>query len=1289
MDVRWRIEMLGGLRAVQGVRVITRFRTQKTAALLAYLAFHLRRGHGSATRDCLIELLWPEADLEAGRHSLSMALSWLRRLLEGPGQLPGTVLITDRASVRLNPKVVSTDLAEFEAALHAASAAGSEVERREGLARAASLYHGELLPGFYESWVLGQREWLAETYFQALGRLVSLLEQAGDLPRALEYARQGVLADPLREEARRDLMRLLAATGQPEAALRQYQALERLLKAELDAQPSGATRALARQIEADPAALLATPRLSPSSSPEPSPRLSAIEDAASSTRTFLLTDVEGSTALWEEHPQAMAAALARYDALAATLVAQHSGALVKHRGEGDSLFAVFPGAGDGVAAALALQRALGAERWPEGIALRVRMALHTGDAVVREGDYLGGAVNRCARFRAAAHGGQILLSRATQELVADHLPEGVSLRDLGECRLKDLVRPEHVFQLLHAELPTDFPPLQSLATRPNNLPAQPTPLIGREVEQEVVRRLLGREEVRLVTLTGPGGTGKTRLGLQVAAELLEAFADGAYFVDLAPIRDPELVLPTIAQALGVREAEGRPLRESLKDYLREKQLLLLLDNFEQVLAAAPRVAELLTAAPRLKVLVTSRAILRLRGEHDFPVPPLALPDRGRLPDREQLCQYAAVALFIQRAVAVRPEFAVTNENAPAVVEICHRLDGLPLAIELAAARIRLLSPEGLLARLEQRLPLLVGGARDLPERQQTLRGAIGWSYDLLNPEEQKLFRRLSAFVGGCTLEAAEAVCNAHSDIGIDLLEGMASLMAQSLLRQEEAACGEPCFTMLETIREYALERLVGSGEAEAIRWQHAQFFLTLAEEAEPKLTSADQSGWLDRLEREHDNLRAALVWLIEREEVEAGLRLGGALREFWYVRGYSAEGREGLAKLLGLAEASAGTAARAKALHATGLLAFYQGDYEAARVLHEESLLIQRELGDKAGIAWSLHRLGWVAACLGDYKAVRAHFEKSLASFQELGNEGGIAHALHGLGMVLSTQGDWEAARALYEQSLVRFQALGDKGGIAHSLFGLGWVAYCLGDYEAVRAFYERSLVIFQELGDKGSIAHALHGLGLVAGVQGDWEAARVLYERSREKFCELGNKGGVAWSIYRLGKLARYQGDYEEARGRQEESLDIFRELGDKEGISQSLHEMGVVARYQGDYNQATALQDESLTVVLELGHKGGILTKKGIAECLAELGRVAIVQRRAERAVRLFGASRALRDALSILIEPPDRADYERHVAAARAALGEEAFAAAWAAGRAVSLDAAVAFALDDSSASSGEAK
>jgi predicted ATPase len=571
----------------------------------------------------------------------------------------------------------------------------------------------------------------------------------------------------------------------------------------------------------------------------------------------------------------MPGALARHDALVCQAIATHHGVVFKTTGDG--VHAALESAPDALAAALAAQRALQTEAWAPPGPLRARMALHTGVAEERDGDYFGPALNRMARLLATGHGGQILVSRATHELVCDHLPPDVALRDLGVHYLKDLARPEHIFQLIAADLPTDFPPLETLDRHPNNLPVQPTPLIGRDAEVASLCSLLRRSDVCLVTLSGPGGVGKTRLALQVAAELLDDFDDGAYFVDLAPIGEVALVAPTIAQTLGVRETGNRRLLDSLKDYLREKQVLLVLDNFEHVVAAAPVVAEVLAAAPRLSVLVTSRVALHLRGEKEVVASPLALPDPQRLPPLAVLSQYAAVELFIERALDVQPNFAVTNENAPAVAEVCYRLDGLPLAIELAAARIKLFAPQTLLARLEKRLPLLTGGARDLPTRQQTLRNTIDWSYELLNAGEQTLFRRLAVFVGGCTLEAAQVICNVEGELAWDVVDGLAALLDQSLVQQGDGPDGEPRFTMLETIREYALEQLEAHSEADAVRRRHAEYYLALAETAQPQFQRAERYRWSERTESEHYNLRAALAWALEGGDVEIGGRLAVAL----------------------------------------------------------------------------------------------------------------------------------------------------------------------------------------------------------------------------------------------------------------------------------------------------------------------------------------------------------------------------------------------------------------------------
>src|SRR6266702_2507527 len=587
----------------------------------------------------------------------------------------------------------------------------------------------------------------------------------------------------------------------------------------------------------------------------------------------------------------------------------------------------------------------------------------------------------------------------------------------------------------------------------SSLPAPLTPLVGREQEIAAVCALLWRPEVRLVTLTGTGGVGKTRLALGVAAAVNADFADGICFVALAPLIDPGLVLSTIAQALGVQEQGSRPLLEGLQDHLREKQLLLLLDNFEQVVSAAPVVAELLVAAPRLRVLVTSRTSLHLSGEHEFVVPPLALPDLRNLPPPDRLLQYGAIRLFVARAQAAHSAFVMTGENATAIAAICQQVDGLPLAIELAAGRSKLFAPQALLSRLRNRLKLLVGGAQDLPLRQQTLRGTIAWSYDLLGQDEKTLFRRLAVFVGGCTLEAAEAVCTAQGDLLIDVLEAVAALVDKSLLRQETQADGQPRLLMLETIREYALERLAASGEAEAVQRQHAIFFLRFSEEAEPQIRGAEHFLWRTQLEVEHDNLRAALRWTLESQEAEMGMRLAFSLVAFWRASNQDREGRNWCEQVLAQPGTSARTAARAMALLAAGAMTMFQGDPVAARPLLEESAALFRA-GNMQRLAMPLNTLGRVALRQGDDTGARAYCEEALAVARATGDELFIAEALAQLGTVALHVGDSGQATALYQQSLTLIWTRGYRECIAEALAGLAATASLLGQPErAARLF--------------------------------------------------------------------------------------------------------------------------------------------------------------------------------------------------------------------------------------------
>jgi predicted ATPase len=839
----------------------------------------------------------------------------------------------------------------------------------------------------------------------------------------------------------------------------------------------------------------------------------------------------------------MQIALTRHDAILWEVIEEHGGSVFKT--VGDAFCAVFPTALGALESALAAQRGLFSEAWGEEIgALRARMALHTGTTHERDGDYFGPPVNRVARLLSAGHGGQILLSSSTQELVRDHLPSQTHLRDLGERRLKDLSRPERIFQLTVPDLPSEFPTLRTLETQNNNLPLQATPLIGREREVEAVCGLLRSSETRLLTLLGPGGTGKTRVGLQVAAELVDDFEDGVFFVPIAAITDPARVAPTIARALGLSEGRTRPAEELLEGYLRDRQTLLLLDNLEQVLEATPVVDGLLSTAAGLKILATSRTPLGLYGEYEFPIPPLSLPEPESLPPLEHLTEYEAIRLFVERARAVRPDFSLAEDNAPAVVEICERLDGLPLAIELAAARIKLLTPQLLLDRLGNRLKILTGGARNLPERQRTLRNAIEWSYDLLDEGEKMLFGRLGVFSSGSTLEAMEAVCDAEGDLPTDVFEGASSLLDKSLLRQEEGAGGDPRFLMLETIHEFADEKLEGGGEAEAVRRAHAEYFLALAEEAEPMLWGAEDAMWLDRLEREHDNMRAALSWALRHAEATLALRVGAALRWFWYMEGYYREGRRWLEAALDKERGVAAAEARARALEGVGWLAAGQGDldraqaaakeglrlsteaglgdvvaadlqnvlgeavarrrgdYEWATELLTESLALHRKAGDIRGVAWSLGNLANVSSDRGDYEQAKRLYEEGLALSRELaGAELLGAHSIS-LGYEYLLEGEPERATALNEEAAELYRKRGLRDGLQHALDNLGWATLLRGDYERAETLHKQSLKVSQDLGDKLIASESLEGLACTAGAQGEAERSAILFgaaERLRE----------------------------------------------------------------------------------------------------------------------------------------------------------------------------------------------
>jgi predicted ATPase/class 3 adenylate cyclase len=839
------------------------------------------------------------------------------------------------------------------------------------------------------------------------------------------------------------------------------------------------------------------------------------------TVTFFFSDIEGSTRLLRTCGDRWPAILERHRELLRAAFDASGGNEVGT--EGDSFFAAFPTAPAAVAAAADAQRALAAEPWPEGAEVRIRIGLHTGEASLSAKTYVGLHVHRASRIASVAHGGQVLLSDATRSLVKDALPDGVELRDLGEHRLKDLEHPERIWQLVIGGLLNDFPAIGSLDATPNNLPTRLTTFLGRDAEIDAIGSLLA--DHRLLTLTGPGGTGKTRLSLEVAGRALRHYPDGVWFVELAPISDPELVPSTIAQTLVLPDRGGRPAIERLVDHIGARRMLLVLDNFEQVTGAGASVNQLVTGCPNLAILASSRSALQVSGEQEYPVPPLALPDPANLPPLSQLSQYEAVALFIERARAVKPGFEVTNDNAPAVAEISVRLDGLPLAIELAAARIRVLTPQAMLGRLGDRLGLLSAGSRDLPARQQTLRGAIAWSYDMLPEGDRELFARLSVFVGGAGLDEIERVCSGE---GGDTLDGLTSLTEKSLVRQADGVGGEARFAMLETIREFAIEQAKERAQWDGLRERHARAFAELAHEAAGHVMGTGSRVSLDRLDLEHDNLRAALTWAMEHD-TETALRLSHDLWRFWQRRGHLAEGLERVEAALALPDAAAHPEARADALSAAAGLAYWRADADRARDHYEAEIEARAALGDRPGLAEAHYGMSFTYSVLDltnpdTADNAKRHITSALEIYRELGDDAGLGRCEWALANVLWGTKEIPEARARALHALELFEAAGDQ-------FMVGWASYTAGladlttdqevggssdAREGARKRFEHAMRTFREAGDLSGYTLVLDAMAIVAARDGDrHRAARLTGIVSR-----LEKSSGTALNPWNRGVL-------------------------------------------------------------------------------------------------------------------------------------------------------------------------
>jgi predicted ATPase/class 3 adenylate cyclase len=987
------------------------------------------------------------------------------------------------------------------------------------------------------------------------------------------------------------------------------------------------------------------------------------------TLTFVFTDIEGSTRLWEQFPAEMNAALEHHDTLMREIFTACEGTVFKTIG--DAFCAVFANATAALRASVEIQHRILQETWELPQELRVRIALHTGEAEARDNDYFGPTLNRVARLLAAAHGGQVLITAATEELVSGNLPQGVLLRDLGEHRLRDLNRPERIFQIIHPELPSEFAALRGLESFSHNLPIQLTSFVGRKAEMDELSQLLST--TRLLTLTGAGGSGKTRIALQVAADHVEHYPDGVWLIELASLTDASLFWPAVASVLGVREEPGRPLRDTISEYLRSKAMMLLLDNCEHLIDACAQCADLLLkTCSNIHIVATSREPLGIPGEVVWRIPALSMPNPRQLPTGEELVpallRYEAVNLFAERAIAAQHSFQLTPVNAQSVAEICYRLDGIPLAIELAAARVNVLTPEQISARLADRFRLLTGGSRTALPRQQTLRAAIEWSYELLAPEERTLFNRLAGFSGGFNLESAEIVCAGDGVEDWEVLDIVTRLVNKSLVTTEPEQ-DQVRYRLLETLRTYGSEQLTKSGETDAVRQRHLEHFLEFAQQGASLLMGPQQPVWLARIQTDYDNLRSALDWAMDYDPV-TGLKLANALGRFWEIRGLWSEGRDWLERSLSLASVLPGDL-RADALVAAGRLAWYQGDYEWARTLLTGGLGLHREAGDLRGTANALNNLGIIAYAQGQYKEASALYEECLAIWRELQDDMGIARALGNLGLIASEQGESAQAREFYAECLILFRKRGDRSGISKVLHNLGMVATAQGDYESAKNYYEESLEIKRELGDRFGIAITLGNLGNLVMHTGDMESSIALHHESLTIRRELGDKRGVAASLDSLGTLSHIQGDYQTARAFADESLDLRRELGDKPGIGMSLHHLGVIATSLGEYDHARKLYLESLQIREELGDK------RGVADCLEGIASLEGAQGDYLKAARLYAASETLRESVGAPLHPDERASLETKLEAARRSVETEEFQEAWEEGKSMSLTQAVEYA------------
>ncbi|MDQ3987328.1 MAG: LuxR C-terminal-related transcriptional regulator [Actinomycetota bacterium] len=1032
----------------------------------------------------------------------------------------------------------------------------------------------------------------------------------------------------------------------------------------------------------------------------------AIEATAvpTGTVTFMLTDIEGSSRQWEMEPVATASTIHDLNSLIDELVARHEGSRPVEQGEGDSAVAAFGRASDAIACALDLQlRMSTVDQLPEN-SLRVRIGLHTGEAQLRDsGNYFGPSLNRCARVRSVAHGGQTVLSRSTYELIVDRLPEGASLKDLGPHALKDLARPEHIYQLCHPGLDNEFPPLRSLGALPTNLPLQLTTFVGRETEMQELKALLGGS--RMVTLTGSGGCGKTRLSIQVAADLVDGYPDGVWWVDLGPITDPALVPNAVASALGIKEVPLQPLIDTLISYLRDKELMILLDNCEHLVESSAALSHgLLTNCPAITVLSTSREPLGVQGETPWRVPSLDFPDDKSTFNGHTLHRFESVKLFMDRAAKARPNFSTTNENAPAVAQICRRLDGIPLAIELAAARIRVLTPEQIASGLDDRFHMLTGGGRTALPRQRTLEASVDWSFNLLDEDEKGLLARLTVFAGGFTLDAAEEVCSGEEIDKRRVLDLLSNLVDKSLVQVESGATLAR-YRLLESIRYYGMQKLADSGQAQTTRDRHLTFFLGFAESAGPKLLGPDMAGTLETVDAEHDNLRAAMEWAIHSVQPDTALRFVNPLFSFWFVRGHYSEGTSRVQAALSLPAGRADL--RAQGLARGANLASQMGDFSTARAMAEDGVAVAREAGSPLTLSLALYNHGWVTS-FSDPGAARDLTEEALAILRDLDAKfelsrcltiRGIVEVQSGelsearrfldesldllgdpangwalqvdslwLGHALVFQGEFDLADSVVRRGIAASRALGDAVFAGLQLCSLGLLAALRGRYEEARGHLEESASLGRSTNSPWVSVTSEAYLGVLDFAEGDFDSAVERLQRTVQQWELLGLRWAEAFSLLFLGRTAQARGDLEACREHADAALTAARDCNNAVVSGQASVLQADLALRDGDNRNAEGHAREALRIFAR------VQSKWGMVEALEALARAMAREENFEEAARLVASTRRLRQAIGYVRFTAQTSDYENDLALLREALGSEGFETAWAEGLAMPMEQAV---------------